>query len=506
MLSTSGLSGLMLWFALMKSGLMLEFRALEMNAGSLRTVHLPEGKYQDILILGDRHDTWHANQMYQQLIEVKGIPAENIVQIEEFSYSIRSASTGFTKFTNEGAEWLLSSDSNTITDMLSRTFIDLRSQVRVVGIPIFLGAFGNSSSQISLIDASNILFVFPSGNTHLMHDYFGIKEGDPRDLWQSNHPFWDTQTEYPFLDHAYFMDLLSTDNVIMASSHGFQWKENQSGDLTLTVFPGQHNMRCGEAKDNCFSLAVSSSPRTSYPNFLQHHAGSHTSGATVHLSAIAFYLAQFFPTAEEIVSVLRTCAIDVGEPGPDEEYGVGIVNLFCPEIFSQEAKVYAASLQSSGKSSPVLQELTHRSSPGLSFRSAVGLGFQGVEGYVGMSYTTPAFQATVLAGFSDAPFGIASRLHQQRTTFFEVGLRKPLIPHLSFVTTYGRQSGDFSLSSFRTGLHVTRPLGRVQTSFYVGRHTFFSSFGFPGYQAAGAQKVSFSRGVWEARFSLSFSL
>ena len=308
------------------------------------------------------------------------------------------------------------------------------------------------------------------------------------------------------MTHAYYMDLLRTDNVIFASSHGFRWEEDVSGGLTLTVFPGQHNIKCGATKDNCFSLAVSESPRTTYDDYIRYHGGSYTSAATAHLSAIAFYLAQFFPTAEEIVSVLRTCAIDVGDPGPDEEYGVGVVNLFCPEVFRKESEVFANSLTSSGKSSPVLHELTHRSSPGLSFRSAVGLGFQGVEGYVGMSYTTSAFQATVLAGFSDAPFGIASRLHQQRTTFFEVGLRRSLIPHLSLVTTYGRQSGDFSLSSLRTGLHVTKPLGRVQTSFYCGRHTFSSSFGFPGYQAAGAQKVSFSRGVWEARFSLSFSL
>ena len=212
--------------------------------------------------------------------------------------------------------------------------------------------------------------------------------------------------KFPEYPHAYYMDLLRTDNVIVASSHGFRWEEDQSGELTLTVFPGQLNIRCGKTKENCFSLVVSHpnpSPPTSYDDPLWYHGGSFTSGATVHLSAIAFYLAQFFPTAEEIVSILRTCAIDVGEPGPDEEYGVGVVNLFCPEVFQKEAEVYVSSLKSTGKSSSVLQELTHRTPAGLSFRSAVGFGFQGVQGYAGVSYTTSAFQATVLAGFSDAP-------------------------------------------------------------------------------------------------------
>ena len=245
---------------------------------------------------------------------------------------------------------------------------------------------------------------------------------------------------------------------------------------------------------------------SSYDDYTRYHGGSYTSDATAHLSAIAFYLAQFFPTAEEIVSTLRTCAIDVGAPGPDEEYGVGVVNIFCPEVFEKEAEMFAGSLRSSGKSSPVLQELTHRSSEGFALRTAVGLGFQGVQGHVGVSYATPSLQATFLTGFGESPFGIASHLHQQRSTFFEVGLRKPLVPHLSFITTYGRQSGDFSLSSVRAGLHATRDLGRTRASLYFGRHTFSSSFGFPGYQAAGARKVSFSRGAWEARFSLSLSM
>ena len=300
MFSEGGLTGLMLWFALMKSGLMLEFRALEVNAGSLPLVHVPgvvaptKMQYHGILILGERHDTWHADEMYRQIVKVKGIPEENVIQIEEFSLYDNDSSA----FWNMGVEWLLSSGGGTLTDMLSRTFVDLRSQVRVVGIPYFLGILSGPRYHISLIDASNILFVIPSSNTHYVRELYGdydvgVLEDDPRDLWQSDHSFWDVFSSY--YDHAYFMDLFRTDNVILASSHGFQWEEDESGALTLTVFPGQYNVKCGATKDNCFSLAVSEYPRTTYDDYIRYHGGSYTSDATAHLSAIAFYLAQFFP-------------------------------------------------------------------------------------------------------------------------------------------------------------------------------------------------------------------
>ena len=86
-------------------------------------------------------------------------------------------------------------------------------------------------------------------------------------------------------------------------------------------------------KKNCFSVAGFADVT---------HDGRHynhsfpTSGAAAVLGAISYYLSHLYPTPEEVVSVLRSCAIDVGEPGVDEEYGVGLVNLFCPEVLEKE--------------------------------------------------------------------------------------------------------------------------------------------------------------------------
>ena len=196
-----------------------------------------------------------------------------------------------------------------------------------------------------------------------------------------------------------------------------------------------------------------------------------------------------------------------GEPGPDEEYGVGVVNLFCDEVFQQEAKVFVGSLQSSGKSSPALHTLSHRSPTGFVFRSALGLGFQGVQGHVGVSYATQSLQVVAMAGFALTPLSVSSSLFPiSRVPFVEIGVRNSLNSSLSFIGTYGYQHGDLSVHSIRTGLQWEKSLQFVHFSVYGGRHFFRSSVGFPGYEMVGARKVSFSQSAWETRFSLSFSL
>lgn len=46
-----------------------------------------------------------------------------------------------------------------------------------------------------------------------------------------------------------------------------------------------------------------------------------SSFASAHLSVFAFYLFQLWDTTPEVVEVMQKTAIDIGEPGPDEEFG-----------------------------------------------------------------------------------------------------------------------------------------------------------------------------------------
>ena len=54
------------------------------------------------------------------------------------------------------------------------------------------------------------------------------------------------------------------------------------------------------------------------------------SAASAHLAAFAFYLSQLWDTTAEVVEVMQKTAIDIGKPGPDEEFGWGLVTTDHP--------------------------------------------------------------------------------------------------------------------------------------------------------------------------------
>ena len=433
--------------------------------------------YDGILVLGDEPDTHHGRYMHWVLTDLKGIPKENVVFVPGFFGYGASGNHMF----SDGLHSLLFSDE----------YSHILLQTRVVCMPTILTVFGSLPDQVSWIEDTNILFVLAAENSSY-HD------GD-RNLWYPDHPYWSN----PNYDFDLYKKMLATDHVIVASSLNFRWDGEDIYGEDIAFSPGDLNVKCGELKENCFSVAGKvDSTRTG----LHYNHSLTTSGAAGILSAISFYLSQFYSTPEEIVSVLRKCAIDVGEPGIDEEYGVGLVNLFCPDVLEKEVSAAVSSSQVS-EESHALTVLTHQSPENLSLLFSANLGFQGIQGYAGISYTTQSLQAVAVAGFGFTPLGISSSLHQpSRVPFVEVGIRKPLRPYLSLIGTYGYQHGVLSVHSVRTGLQVEKSLGTMRFSVYGGRHFFQSSLGLPGYQLAGARKVSFSRSAWEARFSLSLSL
>ena len=420
-------------------------------------IHL-QGGYEGVLLFGDDLDTSHGVNMYEILRNL-GIPSKNVVFFDQYWIT---SSTGV--ITNDSILDLLSAYSGS-------------SGCQVVGIPRHTPFARGSDNLLSLIESHNFLFVMPVGNTR-----------DPnRSLWYPDGPLW--ELNLPGKDFDWFMQLFDTGKVLVASTVAYE-----EIDGKIVIKPRTSVEKCGEAKDHCFSLFSSSAPR-----------GSSASRATTRLSAISFYLAQMYPTAEEIVSVLRSCAVDVGESGVDEEYGVGLVNLVCPEVLSKELTAAVQSLSVS-EESHTLTTLTQPLPEAFSLFSSVGLGFQGVQGYAGVSYATQSLQAVALAGFGNSSLGIYSDLYHERSMFFELGVRKPLTSYLSFIGTYGHQYGHLSVHSIRTGVQLEKSLRNMRFSVYGGRHFFRSSLGLPGYQLAGARKVSFSRSAWEARFALSFSL
>ena len=74
-------------------GYRTEMLTLDVNAFRIPT----RMAYQHILILGDRHGAPHADRMYRMLVDVKGIPERNIIQIEEFTWYAPGPSLGLVR-------------------------------------------------------------------------------------------------------------------------------------------------------------------------------------------------------------------------------------------------------------------------------------------------------------------------------------------------------------------------------------------------------------------------
>ncbi len=161
-------------------------------------------------------------------------------------------------------------------------------------------------------------------------------------MWNDDHLLWQADgygrvgstAERNWGVYQNNLEIARLGNVLFASS------ANVSSD-SMTVVPHRNVIRCGTLKDACFTII----PRQS------------TSRASARLSAMTFYLAQFWDTPQEIVSVLKECAIDAGEPGPDIEYGLGIANLLCGPVLQKEME--AVFVQNPAPAARSVRNLVH---------------------------------------------------------------------------------------------------------------------------------------------------
>ena len=256
-----------------------------------------QGGYQGILIIGDDSETGHGQSMkkiIQGLVTYGGIgandisiPEENLVFFKDFGYPVVDDKGIITS--NRGLQMLT-----------SREYEHLRRNTRVVHIPSFTSLEGANNAP--WITENNILFALSSGNTYKT-------QGD-RDFWNTRHIFWQQGDNIQYYNGA--LASYNTGKVIAATSA----IETEGGDIV----PSEAVVKCGDIAEWCFAVL----PR------------GYTSGASARLAAMAFYLAQLYPTAEEIVETMNVCAIDIGEPGIDREFGRGLANIVCAPVFEKE--------------------------------------------------------------------------------------------------------------------------------------------------------------------------
>ncbi len=306
------LIALMLIPGVMRSCSVTTPTALEINAAhtpydlttkAIRT----QGGYKDTLIIGDfppapeTPDRGHGAIMLR-IIARMNVPKENIIFFSDFG-------GGGVNAGNIGLRELLSGD-----------YESLRQKARIVHLPVENPL--RSERDIPNVAASDLVFVVAAGN---VDDYY---END-RDRWRMehiywNHPSWNNATRQRGLEAWENSQIIKESNKVI-------WITNAVQTTATEVRPDTGVVSCGDIKEHCFTTVIEENARGD--------ARWHTSGASAQAAGITFYLAQFYDTPEEIVEVLKECAVDVGEPGIDREYGQGVINLACPQVLEKELSV-----------------------------------------------------------------------------------------------------------------------------------------------------------------------
>ena len=438
-------------------------RAREAVTDSSTVIKKQRG-YKGILILGDKPDSRHGRSMKRILMGIAtyggigvndiSIPEKNIVFFRDFTGS------AFPRIEDGGLLSLNSGDHES-----------LRFSARVAHVPLLIPFVGVKDA--SHIARNNILFVIAAGNTKSTRDR--------RDLWSGQHPFWQGSVNVQRYKNA--LATFKTGKVIAATSA----IEEENGDIVSS----KAVVQCGDIAEWCFTVLPL----------------SYTSSASARLAALSFYLAQLYPTAEEVVETLNVCAIDIGEPGIDREFGRGLANIVCGPVLEKELAV-AMRTSSMTAHSPALERvLSSEEKEGcacVSFFSSVTRGFGTTVGHVGVSL---ADNVTLLAGRGFAPIGVESSLFIETNMFAEISYKRSLFKKrdhfASLIATHSRQWGDTDAHISRLGLQYAKQTDRYRAGIYVGYRHATIAVGLPGYKLANTHKVSFTRGAWEMRFALS---
>ena len=263
-----------------------------------------QGGFKDTLIIGDNTGSEHETIMVK-IMNAMGVSETHIVLFEGFQYTIREGNVGLNKLTSGEHETLLKA-------------------TRIVHLP--LSSPFTRTQDVPRVAEENILFVLAAGN---WHPAWGSVHNGNRDEYNINHPSHSSNLRKEFYKNT--LNIHNTGKVVAVTSA----EVTESGE----VEPFNIVAMCGDIKESCFTVIPAQS----------------TSAASARLSAMAFYLAQFWETPEEIIEVLSKCAVDVGETGVDREYGQGVANLLCPEVLKKEVEVVSERLGDTEEQGETLQ-------------------------------------------------------------------------------------------------------------------------------------------------------
>lgn len=228
-----------------------------------------------------------------------------------------------------------------------------------------------------------------------------------------------------------------------------------------------------------------------------------TSNASAHVAAFAFYLCQLWDTTAEVLEVMQKTAIDIGEPGVDEEFGWGLINANHPIIWDRAMKRLEESLELCLLEDVALEEAVPVAREGLDVFHDIGNG----KREIGFIFTQNKTKVAFATGSTVSPFGLSSKFLQQQSTVAQIGIAYAITDNIAVSGIYGRsghEDADFNKGSIGINYqkHFSDSSGTL--SLYAGHRSVWGSLGLPGYKAFNIAQTPFALRMVEARASFAW--
>ena len=460
------------------------FAILEMSGGFNGTIYLDD-------TFGSRHEEC----MFLALTRLT--PSQHVVRDKDGAFGVYSA-----------ADW-----EGWGKELKKRS-------VRVIHSPNTFHIFGDTKEARTILKNNDILNVYGSGNVYTAPHI---------DIFHPDDPYWGPGTAEQIINdvragreyqetEAYFQ----TGHVIMSGYAvkkpatfeeylGLVIKENiaklggieglREAYRRAGEYVRHPNLiRFGSLKEYGFSVLLTDSH---IPCGVISQAPS-ASSASAHLAAFAFYLFQLWDTTAEVVEVMQKTAIDIGAPGPDEEFGWGLINADHPIIWNRAIERLQQSL-----SFCLLEDVAFEEAVASARGEGFDLFYDGAAGKkeIGLSYNRDRATLALTTGSGSRLFGLNSGFLRQQNTFVQCGLRYDLTDNTSLVGVFGHsEQEDVRINKGSFGVSYRNNFsGRGDVSLYTGYRTIRGTLGLPGYETAGAKKVPFALHMPEVRASFGWS-
>ncbi len=347
--------------------------------------------------------------------------------------------------------------------------------------------------------------MFPPG-----HPQAGRPDPSRRDEYRAENPVWAESDALGWLDadHSTFTETLNalrTGKALLAT-----WADVDSQG---EIVPYDTAVMCGDAAEWCYAMVL--------PPHIRGRIGFGTSFAAPRLGAMVYYLLQLWEDPVDVTNTLEACAIDVGAPGVDREFGQGVPSVDCPEVANREVQATQGSVRAETRS-PMLDSMSGSdrevAAPILGFvvdeeGNAVTRNVSGFipEMFVSDRYTAVGIsrpfeggKVTSIFGQGVAPLGVYSSLVSAKAdSFFEVGGQKSILSftdgQVSLVGAYGEARDGMNSNVVRAGLHGEWETGSNSLFFYGGVLHARGTIGVPGHADVSREPVSVQKTSLEAR-------